>query len=336
MSTAALPGNIRFRAFQLGKETTFGTAVAATRRVPWRLTPTVDPHWTFPDVDTGTLDQAIAPYRMATDVTAQSVGPLTYDDAPYLYAALIKSGVTPTSNKWTFSPATTSADDFEIFTGEWGDDTTDAFQYGSGVLESLELQYPQDLGPIVATANWRFANVTYPHALTSSLSVASSPTFAYAADTEIYLDDGGGTLGTTKLSNTMHDATVTITNNLDVKRFSNGSNTRFQVAGYGRGLRTVEVTITFAKSSAALTEAADWLNTDATERLLQLKTTSPTIVTGSTKYAHVLSIGGLYWMTRSEGAVGSNSTMALVGQGTYDSTVAYPFKSEVTNALSAL
>ena len=32
MTVAALPGNVRLRAFQLGKETTFGSAVPATRR----------------------------------------------------------------------------------------------------------------------------------------------------------------------------------------------------------------------------------------------------------------------------------------------------------------
>jgi len=37
--------------------------------MPWSLAPTVDPHWTNPTADTGTLDQAIAPYKTAVDVT---------------------------------------------------------------------------------------------------------------------------------------------------------------------------------------------------------------------------------------------------------------------------
>ncbi len=75
MVVQALPGNVRFRAYQLGLQSDLLTRVNATRRVPWRFTPTVDPHWTYPDVDTGTLDPAIAPYRMAVDVTsAQATG----------------------------------------------------------------------------------------------------------------------------------------------------------------------------------------------------------------------------------------------------------------------
>ena len=77
MVVQALPGNVRFRAYQLGLQSDLLTRVNATRRVPWRFTPTVDPHWTFPDVDTGTLDPAIAPYRMALDVTGQAAGPIS-------------------------------------------------------------------------------------------------------------------------------------------------------------------------------------------------------------------------------------------------------------------
>src|SRR5664279_1957582 len=110
MTVAALPGNVRLRAFQLGKQTAFGTPVVATRRLGLTYAPTVDPHWTFPTSDTGTLDPALPPYRMATDVTGSLTGPLAYDDAPYLYGALVKGGVTPAANLWTYTAASLTQD----------------------------------------------------------------------------------------------------------------------------------------------------------------------------------------------------------------------------------
>jgi len=263
MTVAALPGNVRFRALQMGKETTFGTAVAATRRMPWRFAPTVDPHWTTPDVDTGTLDPAIAPYRMAVDVTGQANGPSDADSIVTMWAGLLKGGVSPTgptdsAYTWQFSPASTSADAFEIFTAEWGDEVTnDQFQYLDGVVDQVTLAFPQDLGPIAMTADWRFASAVYPivGGLTPGLSVATNPPWLYGADTQLCIDDVYGSIGITPLVNTMHDASIQIQNNLDIKRFSNGSNTNFAVAGYGRGARMMTTTFTFAKSVAGLAEA---------------------------------------------------------------------------------
>ena len=76
MPLTPIAGVTRLRALQFGKESTFKTQVAATRRMPWSANPNVDPHWTFPTADTGTLDQASAPYRTAEDITIQTIGQL--------------------------------------------------------------------------------------------------------------------------------------------------------------------------------------------------------------------------------------------------------------------
>ena len=338
MTVAALPGNIRFRAFQLGKETTFGTPVAATRRMPWRFNPTIDPHWTTPDVDTGTLDPAIAPFRTATDITGQATGPLAANDASALWALLLKGGVAPSgpadsAYTWQFSTASTSQDLFEIVTGEWGDDTTDCFQYGSGILEQLQLSFPQDLGPIQLTADFRFAKVDYPNPLTPALNVETNPAWLYAADTALYIDDTAGSIGITPLINTMHDASITINNNPDVKRFANGSNANFEVAGYGRGPRTMQTTFTFAKSVAGLAEVVDWLNANPVERFISLNTTSRKLIGATSTYQQRIRFAG-YWFTRSEQAVGSNSAVQLVCNHIYDPNLANgPIDVRVINGM---
>lgn len=338
MPVAALPGNVRLRSWNMGKETTFGTPVTVTRRFGWRMTAPspVDPHWTFPDTDTGTLPQALAPYQMRNDYVPTTEGPLAYNDAPYLWAAITKSGVTPSSNVWTFSSAATSQDSFEIFTAEWGDETADVYRFISCVGNRLQLVYPEDLGPVVATMDWLGSKIARPGAYSASLQVDPVPTWVYAADTQLYLNDSAGAIATTALSNSVHGMQVEINANLDRKSFANGSNTRFQTAGYGRGLRENTTTITFAKSTAALAEIANWLNASPVERFLSIKTVAPDIVTGSTHYAHELRFAG-FWFTQSNGTYGtSNTTNQLVCQGFLDQTLGYDFQAAVTCGLSAL
>lgn len=338
MTVQALPGNVRFRAFQLGLQVAWGTPVNATRRVPWRFNPTVDPHWTFPDVDTGTLDPAIAPYRMALDVTGQATGPLAADDAQILWSLLLKGGITPTgavAKSWAIQPTATAADAYDVVSGEWGDEVTgDQFRYYDGIIDQLQLTFPQDLGPIQVQADFRFGSVTYPHTR-QDLDVDTSPVWLYGADTRLYIDDVAGSIGITPIVDTMHDASMTIQSNTDVKRFSNGSNSNFNVAGYGRGPRTLETTFNFAKSAAALQEFADWLNANPVERFVVLDTTSREFVTGSTPYQQKIKFAG-YWFTRSENAVGSNTTAQLVCRHVNDPDLPSPIDVLVVNGMSTL
>lgn len=340
MPVAALPGNVRLRAFQIGLQTTFGVPVVADRRMGLTFTPSVDPHWTFPSSDTGTLDRALPPYRLAGDFTGSAAGPLCYDDASYLWAALTKAGVTPsgaTAKDWTFQPASTSQDAFELFTAEWGDDTADRYRFSDGVLDKLALTWPEDLGPVTVAADWRFSKVDYSTWGTlAALQVDPAPEWVYAADSALYLDSTAGGIGVTQLTNTMHGGSLTVTNNIDVKRFTNGSNTRFQAAGYGRGARLVTATFNFAKSSQEIAEVVNWLNASPVERFLAVRTVSPTIITGAIPYSHDVRLAG-FWTARSEGTYATaNTTASLTCEGFLDQTLTYPFKAEIVNKIAAL
>lgn len=340
MTTAALPGSVKLRAYQMGLQGAFGTAVPATRRLPWRYTPTVNPNWTSPDVDTGTLDPAIQPYRTALDVTGQAVGPLAANDAQVLWGLLLKGGVAPTggaAKSWAFAPASTSQDVYDLASAEWGDEVTgDQFQYQDGILDQLQLSFPQDLGPIQITADLRFGSLTYPHTMTAGLAVDKAPTWLYNADTQLYIDTSAGSIGITPMVNTMHDASITIASNTDVKRFSNGSNANFAVAGYARGARTLETTFTFAKSTQALVEFAAWLNANPQERFVCLDTTSRVMASGSTPYQQKIKFAG-YWFTRTEASVNSNSAAQLVCRHIYDAASGLaPIDVKVVNTMSAL
>lgn len=340
MALTPIAGVSPLRVFELGKETTFRTRVPTTRRMPWNFTPTVQPNWTNPTADTGHLDPAIAPYRLASDITGQAVGELYANDAPFLWAALIKSGITPstvgTSGKYwgPWTPSSTSQDSWETYSAEHYDDATgDAFAYVGGVLDKLQLSFPQNEGPILATADWRFADVVYPATPTGGNAVDLAPTPLFCADTALYINDAAGVIGTTQIVDTMYDASITISNNLDVKRFANGNSTRFVAANYGRGARLMETTFTLAKSAAAIAETVKWLNASPIERFVALKTTSVAFAGIGTPYQQTIKWGG-YWFTRTDQTVNSNTAIQLVCHNVYDPTLTYPFSVDVTNTLA--
>jgi hypothetical protein len=159
----------------------------------------------------------------------------------------------------------------------------------------------------------------------------------YGADTTLALNSTAGTIGNTVLSKTMHGATITITQSLDVKYFMDGSATRFVAQNFGRGLRETEFSGMFAKSATALTEAANWLNANAVDRFLELKTISPTVIpTTGTYYSNAMRFSG-YWYTRTESIHGTNNTgLTLVCRSVYDPTLTYNTWWQAINARAAL
>jgi hypothetical protein len=336
MPLTPLAGSTRLRAFQLGLESAFDTQHAATRRMPWAFAPTVDPHWTFPTADTGTLDQAIAPYRVAEDVTGVATGQLFANDVPALMGPSIQGNVTPstvggTGKSWAWQPASTTQDVFDTVTGEWFDDATaDAWAGAGGIITGWTLTYSQDLGPIGVSANYRFAKSIYPATPTGALAVDTSPTPLYMADTSLYINDTAGAIGTTVIADTLYDASIQYEGNIDVKRFANGNSVRFNVANYGRGERVITYMINVTKDAAAVAEAVKWIGASPTERFFELRTTAVPFAGSGQPYSMSVRIPG-YWITRAESTINSNTGFSLTGHQIYDGTLTYPFRITCVN-----
>ena len=346
----AIPGVVRFRKWQVGKETTFGTAVAATRVLPYSGVMVANPNWTDDPTDTGSIDEILSPYRVGIDATAQMAGMLTFNDIPELASPLLMSGVTASgggsAKTWDYTPHSLTQDDFELFTGQFGDDVTsptnDWVQGLDGVIEQLTLTGPDNQGPFSVQANWRFSDVNGwgNHALsgtvpTTSLTVDANPTRVMLADTELFIDSTAGGIGTTKISDALHACTLTITQQVDLKRFANGSNTRFAVRGYSRSMRTIELRLRFAKQSAAVTEAQNVYSANPTNRYIELRNTNPAIITGSTPYSTSIKLP-LRYRTREDTDLNGNAVIDLVGRAFYDSTLTYAIRWTTVNTLSSL
>ncbi len=340
-----IEGIVRNRFHQFGKQTVLNTPVAATRRVAWRGVPDINPNWTEQDeADTGMIDSALPRFRVGSDITMPLSGPATFQDLPLVYAAGVRGGVTPTgagtAKTWVFTAQSDVAMAPDYFTDQFSDDVSrDGMQLYGGIVESFEMGYDETQGPWTISTDWRFSGVNAHVTPTSGLMIGSNLPLMFGADTSHYIDDTSGGIGGTILTDTVHSFTFRVENEIDVKRFSNGSNTRFQVNGYGVVSRTITATWRFAKTNAIInainSETADWLSADPVNRYMSVVTQSTALAQAATPYSQTLNFSG-NWFTRADTEIGGNSVVDLVCMGRYDLGLGYPFRATVVNTLATL
>lgn len=325
----SVQGLQRFRKHQIGFQTAFSSNTAATKILPYRGAINIDPQLTDPDVDVGSLDPILPPFAGAAAYTSNWTGNLAFNDAPDLWAGVLKGGVTPTgatAKTHIFQAASLTQDTFAYFTDQWGDDySTDWIHGGSGIIDELELGFDEDLGAWDVNAQAIYARAAFGGP-TGGLSVDEDPVWVYGADTEIYLDTAAGSIGTTKWTDAVHRASVRVVGNNDPKRFANGSNTRFQLANYGRGAREIEFVIGVAKTSTTVAERQRIDDAPPALRFLEYRTTSPTIITGSTPYSQVIR-SPVRLITATDVEFGENNTgYEFTYRARYNSTLGYAIR----------
>jgi hypothetical protein len=327
-----IQGFRRFRKHQWGIQSSISSNAAASIALPLTGNINDDPQLAFPDVDTGTLDPTLAPYAGAAAYNASLTGKLDFDSAPYYWAAVIKSSGAPsgggTAKTHTFQAASLTADTFVYVTDQWGDDvTSDWLHAGSGIGDGITTGFGEDLAAWDVTLPMIYAR-TSVGGPTGGLTVASTEHWVYGADTETFVDSVAASIGTTKWSDAVHGAQVVIANNNDIKRYANGSNTRFNVAGYGRGAREITVTLDVAKTTETIAERAAAVSTTSPGpmRYLELRTTSPDIITGVTPYSQTIRVPARL-MKADDVEFGSNNTgYRFTYRGVYDSTLTYALR----------
>jgi hypothetical protein len=330
-------GLVRLRAHQFARQALFGTKVAAVRRYPFSGTPSVDLAWTDPEIDAGSRDPVAPPFRGPSELTASLTAPsLTYNDLPIMHAAFFGGEEVPVGGAgdgetWTYEPSSTTTEEPDPHTYEFGDDvTTDWFQFGDGVLESVEFSGPEGLGPLSATMSWRFGSVASsgstdspdsPTVPTAGLSVATDDIVVYLKDMGIYIASSVAGLAAGQVTDALHSFTMRWTQELDLKRYANGSQT-FDIDAYGPGTRGIELECVFAKTADTVglgSESDAWMSDNSVNRYVRLVFTSTANVsTGpDVPYSWTVTMPMRYY-TREEGEIGGNTTVVLTGHAFYD------------------
>lgn len=336
-----IAGLVRLRTNQIGKQSALLTAVPATRRVPWRDVVDYDPTRTDPDVDVGSLDPVIVPYSGFPAITWSPTGLLTYNDLPSQLSAGLMGGITPTgagtAKTWTYQIASLTADSFDYFTVESGDETSasDGIQAYGGVADTLEETMDDGLGPWSFSDAWVFAGANLATDRTAALLVDQSPTFVMGDETDITMDSNYTAIGITPLTDALHAATIRVSNNLDLKRFANGSNGRRKLSGYGRGARTIDLVLTFAKTTETMAERATLDDEPVPSRYFQVRTISPTLAQAGNPYSYSRR-GAFRLFTAEDGEIGGNTTIVLTYRAYYDSNLGYAYRASVVNTRSSL
>ena len=355
----AVQGFVRARKHQFGRQTSINTPVAAQRAYAFKGVPDPDLNWVDPDVDAGSIDIVVSPHREAPNLTASLTdNSLRYNSLPLMLSATLGGDVDGvltgggTDVIWTYDAESDGSDTQDTFTYEFGDDVlTDWFQFGDGIIETLEITGPEGLGPLTASMSWRFGSIFSSGstdspdspAVPTALDVSTGDIVVYLKDGEIAIASDPDDFGTSQVSNALHNFTLRISKEVDLKRWANGDQS-FDIDDFGVGSRMIELECTFSKTADIVgigSESDAWMSDDAVNRFVQMTFTSTALAstTPDVPYSWTFSMPMRYY-TRAEGESGGNTTVTLTGKAFRDpssSSTAFDgvFKSVVTGTLAA-
>ena len=334
----AVAGLVRNRKHQFGRQSLFGTPVAAVAAYPFKGVPSVDLAWTDRDVDAGSIDPVVSPVRGPEDLTASLTDPgVEYNSLPLVFAAIFGGGETGTpevggtSVAWSWAPASTTVDDVDVFTYEFGDDVTDDwYQLSDGILESLELAGPEGKAAFTSSMSWRFGawgssgstdSPDSPTVPTGSLDLDPDGAILYMKDLGIYIASSTAGLAAGQITDALHSVTLRVSGDVDQKRYANGTQS-FAIDAYARATRMIEVEAVFAKTADTVgigSESDAWMSDAAVDRYIELKAESPVLASTSpdVPYSMDLVMPARYF-TREETEVGGNTSITLTAHAFYD------------------
>lgn len=284
-------GSEMFVKVQYGKETTRGTAVAATKK--WMGTANI-PKDREPVHPKNTLSLRARSAR--TEILQLLADPITlamdgdggayYQGLPLLFGITLKGGVTATETTpsqqdyaWDFTPSLTAAAAPDTITLEVGDnDQGYEIEYVMG--RSINIDWAFGENAFVNISAECFGRQVTPTTLTGSLT---NPTLtAINANTGKYwLDSTWATLGTTLKSNLRSGNIQIATGNHP--KFLGGGNRYFD--SYGEGYLSVTGSLVLEGGADAKARLDDYQA--GTHRAMRFQWTGPQIGTGTT---HALQI----------------------------------------------
>jgi hypothetical protein len=335
-------GNRFFSKVQYGKESTRGTAVAATKILLGKV-PAInsDRKPVIPDEDIGIrargVRSVIHQYLYSNTLSTEHG---YFQQLPWLFGCGLKGGVTPgevTAGQgdmlWTQTPSLVAGvlNEPDSSTIELGDDTQ-AFEAEYAMFERIRIsgQVAQgmDAAPVNIEADF-FSRQLTPTTFTGALSLpVAEPMNAKLA--RLYVDSAWSGIGGTELANVLRSFDIEIITGVHPK-FSGSGDKYFNAHGEGLITVTAQFTIEGLSAANALFNAQQ----AATFQAVRLEIDGGVIGTG-TPHSLKLDIGGVWESVSPLGGEDRSDnlhTATLVDQ--YDSTGAKLLQvATVTNVSS--
>jgi hypothetical protein len=325
------------RKIQLGRETTAGTAVAAT--TIWRGLGVIDDQRevVFANEDVGLIsrtDRAYTP-KYAAAIQMESVE-ATFEQLPHIFEAGIKAvgtGVTDTGGSgkvYTYPFPTTAKNTIKTYTVEGGDDQQ-AEEMEYSFVESFTLEGNAGEA-LMASANWMGRQVSLSTFSTAGVTLPDVEDIL-ASKGKLYIDPVSGTIGTTQVSETLLNMSLNVTTGWKAVHTQDG-NLYFSFAKITEPEITLD--LTFEHNASAVTEKAAWRA--GTPRLIRLKYEGSALTTAGT-FANktlIIDLAGKWESFDPLDDDDGNDVVSGTFRARYNSTAAFFAQIKVVNQLATI
>ena len=243
-----MPAGLRaLRRIQFGKESTAGTAVAATEFVVGKLGQKLEQELYMPDdLETGRL----ASFERSEVIARESVLPFE-SDANYEQIAMfldmaVRGGVSATGadpHLWVFEPVYNASNAPGSYTVEYGDNV---HQFETSYVSCRQLEFSGQVGDVVKINADLFGRDTISSSFTSNINVPSVLEAVKMAHGKLYVNDTWTALvgnSPAEVGGTLVDFSYKIMTGITPQKFADG---RLDFSELAEAKRHVELELTAA------------------------------------------------------------------------------------------
>jgi len=282
------------RKLQLGKETTAGTAVAAT--TIWRGLGLIKDQQEviFPEEDVGYIGGVERSYiaRYWGELSMPDVE-ATFEQLPYILNAGVNTAAASVDGGgsdyiYVYAAPTTAQNTTDTYTWEGGDDNQ-AEEFDYCFVKSFTLS-GEGQGALMMSAEWVGRQVT-DSTYTASLSLPPVEEILVNSAT-LYIDDSGGTIGSTEVSDTLLGVNLSWTTGLQEFWAVDGS---LDFSLVKQVADEIILTMTYEHNADAVTEKGKYRDNDI--RLVRLEFVGSAFETAGDSYTYntmIIDVAGTY------------------------------------------
>ena len=335
---------------QIGKESTRGTGVAATRKIltkdaTYRNLETLEE---FAEQMTGELGRSsVPPIVTRTGTEFEFSNDLDFEQILWFLLSGVKGAVTPTTpgsgeaRLWTFTPSMTADPAIEAYTLEYeeGDGTNVLEQEAPYCITiAFEISGPEEGVPQITAS--LVARKTVLSTATASLTLPAV-NFASTARWAVYIDGTWANLGTTQITGQVHSFTFRFSDFIYVK-YALDNRSDLDFSHYAWKPRVAEITMEVSVDpNSGLVPDEDGNKTAGTMRFVRLQLNGAAFASPDNGLNHFIRLDGAYFhapdsMSDRGAADGDgNNTTTLHLLSTIDATQSQDVEMAVQNKLTA-